>query len=157
MSRRSVYFAAMLVMAAPAAFAQHRASSEGGDPLTIQARQEQLNRQALSNSIDTEQANRQAWLNSLTNVTKLRAKLAGAWQALGLPAQQAKLIADAYDPELATQMHHTSVRGKSDQEVAHMMQAALTDKHYLAANQLMIDYQREKLRLGAPTAPPGVR
>jgi hypothetical protein len=104
------------------------------------------------NAREMEAGDRQAWLNSLANQTKLRAKLAEAWQRMGLAPAMAKQVADAYDPELATHMHHTSMRGKSDQEVAGMLQTALSEKHYLIANQLLIDYQRQKLKLAEMSA-----
>jgi hypothetical protein len=56
-------------------------------------------------------------------------------------------VADSYDPTLASQMHHTSLRGKTDAEVAGLLQSALAANHYLVADQLLIDYQRQKLSL----------
>lgn len=120
-------------------------------------RQTQLDRGAMENALQSSQRDHEAWLNSLANVTKLRTQLAGAWQAMGMSAEQAKVVSNAYDPGLATQMHRSAVAGKSDQDVAQMLQAALKNKHYLAADQVLIDYQREKLKLGAPTNPEGVR
>jgi hypothetical protein len=143
-----------LAMAAPGAFAQHQSRPQlppGGRAPTMQ---DVYNRQA-RNARDMEVGDRQAWLNSLANQNKLRAKLAEAWQGMGVAPGTAKTIADAYDPEMASQMHHTSMRGKSDQEVAVMLQSALTAKHYLVANQLLIDYQREKLKLAEMTAGDG--
>jgi len=39
------------------------------------------------------------------------------------------------------------MRGKSDQEVASLLQSALASGRYQIANQLLIDYQRTKLSL----------
>lgn len=68
---------------------------------------------------------RQAWLDSLGNQTRLRDRLAEAWQHMGLPPEQARKVADAYDPEMATQMYHTPMRGKSDEQVASLLQSAV--------------------------------
>jgi hypothetical protein len=62
------------------------------------------------------------------------------------------VVADAYDPNLAQHIHHAQLRGKSDQEIAQMMQDALKEKRYMDANQLLIDYQRQKLKLSETTA-----
>jgi hypothetical protein len=84
----------------------------------------------------------------MANLARLRARLAEAWQAMGMSPQGARLVADAYDPHPAGRLHHAALRGKSDQEVAQMMQLAIKEKRYLHADQLLIDYQREKLNLG---------
>jgi hypothetical protein len=139
------------VLVAPGAFAQQRTRPDpppGGRTPTLE---DVYNRQA-RNAREMQSGDRQAWLNSLANQTKLRAKLTEAWQGMGLAPAMAKTIADAYDPQMASRMHHTAMRGKSDQEVAAMLQTALTAKRYLVANQLLIDYQREKLNLAEMTA-----
>jgi hypothetical protein len=89
----------------------------------------------------------------MTSTVKLRAKLAEAWQNMGMSPAGAKTVADAYDPELAAHMHHVSLRGKSDQEVAQLLQSALKDKRYMNADQLLIDYQRQKLSLASSAQP----
>jgi hypothetical protein len=143
-----------LTLVAPGAFAQQHSRPNpppGGRAPTMQ---DIYNRQARS-ARDMQTGERQAWLNSLANLTKLRTKLAEAWQGMGLAPPLAKQIADAYDPELASHMHHTSMKGKSDQEVAGLLQTALTQKHYLVADQLLIDYQRQKLKLAEMTSDDG--
>lgn len=140
-----------LGVVAPGAFAQQKPKPQPDTRATMQ----DVYRSQARGAKEMEAGDRQAWLNSLANQTKLRAKLAEAWQGMGLSPQAAKTIADAYDPQMASQMHHTSMRGKSDQEVAALLQSALTAKHYLVANQLLIDYQREKLKLGEMVAGDG--
>ncbi len=149
---KSVLFVAMLVLVAPAAYAQQQ--SQQRDPLGDMLRRhaDSVNRQGQNTERDFERGDHQAWLNSMANLAKLRAKLAEAWQGMGMSPQGAKVVADAYDPNLAQHIHHTSLRGKSDQEVAQLMQGALKEKRYLDANQLLIDYQRQKLRLGDTAA-----
>ncbi|THD07682.1 hypothetical protein B1991_08625 [Rhodanobacter lindaniclasticus] len=96
-----------------------------------------------------EEAERRSWLKSAANLAKLRVKLAEAWQSLGLSPQGANLVAKAYDPNLAARMHRDLARGKSDEEVAEMLQSAIRQKRYLEADQLLIDYERNRLRMGA--------
>jgi hypothetical protein len=96
-------------------------------------------------------------VNSLARMNKLRVKLAEAWQTLGMSPQAAQALAAAYRPELAENVHHrhASLRNKSDEEVAAMLQSALTRKNYVLANQLLIDRQSEKLGLGESVSPDG--
>lgn len=147
MSKRSFVWVLGLALAAPGAFAQQHNHypdpPPGGRAPTLHDYYDRNARNARS----MEAGDRQAWINAMANRTKLRAKLAEAWQGMGVAPQTAKTIADAYDPEMASRMHHTPMRGKSDQEVAGLLQSALTAKHYQVANQLLIDYQREKLSL----------
>lgn len=145
---RNLLFAAVLVLAAPVAFAQQQPQR---DPMQdmMRRQQESNQRQFDNNQREFVRGDHQAWLNSMANLTKLRAKLTEAWQGMGMSPQGAKLVADAYDPNLAARLRHVSLRGKSDQDVAQMMQLALKEKRYLDANQLLIDYQREKLKLGS--------
>jgi hypothetical protein len=61
-------------------------------------------------------------------------------------------VADAYDPTLASQMHHTSLRGKTDDQIAGMLRDAVAANRFLVADQLLIDYQRQKLSMSEMTA-----
>jgi hypothetical protein len=145
---RNFLFATGLTLLAPAAFAQMAAKLDPGSAGQVMQRQETLYRQAQNASRDMEEGQRRSWLNSMVNVAKLRIKLAEAWQGMGMSPQGAKMVANAYDPDLAARMHHESLRGKSDEDVAEMLQSAIRQKHYLSANQLLIDYERNRLRIG---------
>lgn len=159
MITKPMAFFVALTLAAPAAFAQQ--SRPQPEPPTYTANQRQMDlmyeqqRAASNNAKAFEWGFYQSWLDGVANQAKLRTKLAEAWQALGLSPQLAQTVAAAYQAGMATRMHHPSLRGKSDQEVAAMLQSAVAKKHYLAANQLLIDYQRQRLSLreiaaGAP-------
>ncbi|SEJ01351.1 hypothetical protein [Frateuria terrea] len=143
-SRLSIFVVA-LALVTPACFAQQQTRPQPS--LSAVQRQQQQNRQVADYAKTSQLGNEQALRNGMTNQTKLRDKLAEAWRGMGLSPQAAKTVADAYDADLASQMHHTSIRGRSDQEVAAMLQSALAAKHYLVADQLLIDYQRAKLNL----------
>jgi len=147
---RCFLFVAVLAVTAPAIHAQQHSDQT---PRNAMQDVERLRaRAAANNARATDYGDRQAWLDSLANVTKLRAKLAEAWQNMGMSPAGAKIVADAYDPNLAQHIHHPRVRGKSDQEIAQMMQAALKEKRFMDADQLLIDYQRQKLKLAEATA-----
>lgn len=135
-----------LALVSPSIFAQQQSKPEP-QPSYIQRQQNLLQRESKNNSREMRQGYDQAWRNAMTNQTKLRAKLTEAWLGMGLSPQAAKTVADAYDADFASQTHHTSLRGKSDQEVATMLQSALASKRYQVADQLLIDYQRSKLSL----------
>jgi hypothetical protein len=147
MNRNFLFALGLLTLLVPAAFAQMAAKLDPGSANQVTQRQEMLDTEAQSAVRDMEGRERQSWLNSIANLAKLRIKLAEAWQGMGMSPQGAKVVADAYDPNLAARMHHESLRGKSDEEVAEMLQSAIRQKHYLSANQLLIDYERNRLRI----------
>jgi hypothetical protein len=148
MNRNFLFALGLLTLLVPAAFAQMAAKLDPGSANQVTQRQEMLDTEAQSAVRDMEGRERQSWLDSIANLAKLRIKLAEAWQGMGMSPQGAKVVADAYDPNLAARMHHESLRGKSDEEVAEMLQSAIRQKHYLSANQLLIDYERNRLRIG---------
>lgn len=153
MSNALLFVPAVLALTISTAFAQQQQPQSDPNADMMRRQQDTYNRQLQNKADQFAEGDRQAWLNSAANLAKLRVKLAEAWQGMGMSPQGAKFVADAYDPNLAFHMHRASLRGKSDQEVAQMLQSALKDKHYMMADQLLIDYQREKLRLGASAAP----
>jgi hypothetical protein len=146
---RNVLFAMGLTLLAPAAWAQTAAKQDPGSASQVIRNQEREHREMQNATRYMEEAERRSWLKSAANLAKLRVKLAEAWQSLGLSPQGANLAAKAYDPNLAARMHHDLTRGKSDEEVAQMLQSAIRQKRYLEADQLLIDYERNRLRLGA--------
>jgi len=145
---KPILLAVALALVASPVMAQQKPSRPEPSPgSAMQRQQQQINRQAQHNARAMDLGVRQAWLHSLDNQTKLHDKLAEAWRQMGLPAPQARKVAAAYNPDMALQMHHTPMRGKSDQEVASLLQSALASGRYQIANQLLIDYQRTKLSL----------
>jgi hypothetical protein len=109
------------------------------------------NQQSSANAL--QRNDRQTYVNSVANLTKLRAKLAEAWQTLGMSPQAAQAVANAYQPNLTQNVHPVSLRGKSGQEVAAMLQSALAKKDYMTANQTLIEYEKIKTTLGTDTSP----
>lgn len=83
----------------------------------------------------------------VASVPKMREQLAKEWQNLGVPAEQAKIIASAYRGSDGRLAQTGLLKGKSASEAAVMMQSALASKDYRQANQLLIEYERNKLNL----------
>jgi hypothetical protein len=106
-----------------------------------------------NSSDDLQHNEQQIYVNSMANLTKLRDKLAEAWQTLGMSPQAAQAVANAYQPNLAQNSHHASLRGKSGQEIASMLQSALAKKDYALADQMLIEYEQIEAKLGANVSP----
>lgn len=141
-----------LTLAAPAAFAQQH-SQPTQQPRPVQSFEDLRAREGQSRIKSATRAEQQGYLDAMADLEKLRGKLVDAWKGMGMSPEGAKLVADAYDPDLAARSHHTSLRGRSDQEIAQLIQDALREKKYLKANQLLIDYQRQKLALNEVATP----
>ena len=146
---RNVLFAMGLTLLAPAAWAQTAARLDPGSSAQVIRNQAMQSRAMQSAALSMEEAERRSWLRDMANLGKLRVKLAEAWRSLGLSPDGAELVANAYVPNLAARMHRNLLRGKSDEEAAEMMQSAIRQEHYLEADQLLIDYVRNRLRMGA--------
>jgi hypothetical protein len=146
---RIVFFAMGLTLFAPAALAQTAARLDPGSAAQVIQNQEMQNREMQNVVRNMEEAQRRAWLNAMANLSKLRAKLAEVWQGIGMSPRDANMVANAYDSNLTARMHRDSLRGKSDEEVAEMLQSAIRQKRYLDADQLLIDYERNRFRTGA--------
>ena len=142
-----------VAFAAPAAFAQQQPQQPQQHSQPVQSFEDLRAREGESRVKAMSRAQQQGYRDSLADLDKLRSKLADAWKGMGMSPEGAKLVADAYDPDLAARSHHTSLHGKSDQEIAQLMQDAIKEKKYLKANQLLIDYQRQKLALNELSTP----
>lgn len=94
-----------------------------------------------------QQSSLQGPISPAGNLRNLRVKLAEVWQALGLSPNDAHLVAAAYQPE-SKRVVPVSVSGKSDKEVAAMIQSAIESKDYMLANQTLIDYQKLLVQKG---------
>jgi hypothetical protein len=155
--KRLTLVCTLILLASPALHAQQDPQEQQpNSPSQYNIQQNELRRE--QHAFDTIQQNDLTYsIKSLATMNKLRAKLAEAWQTLGMSPQAAQTVAAAYQPQLAENVnhHHPSLRGKSDEEVAAMLQSALSSKNYILADQLLIDRQREQLRLGKSVSPDG--
>jgi len=154
---KKLAFACLLIaLVAPVLHAQD-SSERAMTSRSQQNIQQNLNRQRQQTYNSLSRADRQVSINAVVNLNKLRDKLAEAWQTLGLSPQAARTVAGAYQPDFALNSRRASLEGKSDQEIAVLIQSALAKKDYLLADQTLIDYQRKQLQLGMDTTPDGQR
>lgn len=147
----------LIALAAPALHAQESHAQDPGDSsrLSQSAYNIQQNESRANWYNDLQHNDHQTSVNSLANLNKLRGKLAEAWQTLGLSPPAAKAVAAAYQPNFSLNSRRASLQGKSDEEVAAMINSSLAKKDYLLANQSLIDFQTRKARLGTDISPDG--
>ena len=159
--KRLTVVCALVALASPALYAQSTTDQQTAHEQLPQRSQYQIqqnmNRMQEQRYDALANGDRQAYVNSLANLTKLRAKLVEAWQTLGMAPQAAQTVAAGYQPNFSLNSRRVSLQGKSDQEIAAILQSALAKKDFLLANQTLIDYERNKLKLGADTSPDGNR
>lgn len=148
---------ALLVLSAPAVFAQQQNGAESPNQLSHQQQQLNMDNAAREASFGWYRQSTERTIHSYPALIKLRAELAEAWQSLGMSPAGAKIVADAFRPESTGPAEHTSLKGKSEEEVAKMLHDALEKKNYQLADQLLIKYEQARLALTPSTSPNGVR
>lgn len=150
---------ALLLLSAPAAFAQQQPNHgvESPNQLSHQMQQMNMENAARDASSGWYRQSEERTIGSYPALMKMRAKLAEAWRALGMSPEGAKIVADAYRPESTGRVVHTSLEGRSEEEVAKMLHDALEKKNYLLADQLLIKYEQARLALAPSTSPNGIR
>ncbi|MBQ4856000.1 hypothetical protein IMW82_15125 [Rhodanobacter sp. B2A1Ga4] len=162
MNKLSIAFAltALIALGMPVLHAQESHAQDPGDlgRLSQSAYDMQQNelRMRANWYNDLQHGDRQTSINSLANLTKLREKLAEAWQTLGLSPPVAKAVAAAYQPNFSLNSRRASLLGKSDEEIAALIQSSLAKKDYLLANQTLIDLQTKRMKLGTGASPDGM-
>lgn len=82
---------------------------------------------------------------SEANLAKLRDQLAEGWQSFGMPKESAQQVAAGYQPNDKSPLPQVSLKGKSDQEIAAMLQSALARKDFMLANQTLIEFERKQV------------
>lgn len=60
--------------------------------------------------------------------------------------EAAQQIAATYQAKGKVRAHRVSLRGKSDKEIADMLQSALAKKDYTLANQTLIEFERKRVK-----------
>jgi len=134
-----------ILVAGPLA-AQQNSSKPSQDAMSaeLQRQQLQMNERAGKEwEYSYDRQNRK----HIEDLPKIRAHLAETWQRFGMKPDAAKAVASAYVIEQPNLAAPPTIKGKTDQEVASMMQAALSNKQFLLANQLLIQYERRRLHI----------
>ncbi len=152
--KRLAFICTLVALASPALHAQ--SSREQLPSQSAYNIQQNQMRQQQNSDFNFQRNDRQVWINSMSNLTKLRGKLAEAWQTRGMSPQEAQEVAAAYKPDLADNLHHASLRGKSDKEIDAMLQSAVAQKDYLLADKMLIDHELHQQRHGTSTLQGGV-
>ena len=159
MNKLTVAFT-LLAFAAPALHAQESHAQDPGDSSRLSQSaysiRQNESRMRANWYNDLQHNDRQTSINSLANLNKLRSQLVLAWQALGLSPPAAKAVAAAYRPNFSLNSRRASLQGKSDEEIAALIQSSLARKDYLLANQTLIDFQTKKMKLGTSISPDGL-
>lgn len=141
MNNRKWYVAMILLAASGSIAAQQMSQGDANQRLM-----EQASRQAGMNRADTfgDRYN-EHMQKGMISLKDARKSLAAEWQKLGLSPEQATAVASTYRADSSAMLSHPSLERRSDKEVSAMIQQALASKNYRMANQLLIDYERQKI------------
>jgi hypothetical protein len=143
------WYAAMILFGACGSIAAQQMSQ--GD--ANQRLMEQASRQAGMSRSDTFGDRYNEHLQKgMISLAAARKSLAAEWQKLGLSPEQATAVASTYRADTSAMLNHPSLERRSDKEVSAMIQQALASKNYRMANQLLIDYERQKLHVDSASA-----
>lgn len=84
-------------------------------------------------------------MSAMANLPKVRAALAKMWQKFGMTPEDARAVAATFRLNDNDMVRPEALYGKSDDEIAGLLQSAINGKHYQLANMLLIEYQRKRL------------
>ncbi len=84
-------------------------------------------------------------IKAMADLPKVRAHLTQVWLHFGMTAKDAEMIASAYRVSDADLNRAASLSGKSDEQIASMLQSALKNKNYALADQLMLNYEKRRI------------
>ncbi len=109
--------------------------------------------QQAAQAYSRSEANGNAWdrgydqrsVKAMADLPKVRAHLTEVWQHFGLSAKDAEMVASAYRVSDAGLDRASSLTGKSEDQIASMLQSALSTKNYVLADQLMINYEKRRI------------
>lgn len=147
MLRGKVVCLALLALAAAStslAQQQNQESNQSAhDAQMQQAAQTHMRYDAAENAWDRGYDQRS--VKAMADLPKVRAHLTKVWQHFGMSAKDAEMIASGYRVSDADLNRVSSLSGKSDEQIASMLQSALAAKNYALADQLMINYERKRI------------
>lgn len=146
MLRGKVVCLALLALAttgAALAQQQQQSNQSAHDVQMQQAAQGYSRSEAAANAWDRSYDQRS--VKAMADLPKVRAHLTQVWQHFGFSAKDAEMIASAYRVSDADLNRAASLSGKSDEQIASMLQSALKDKKYALADQLMLNYEKKRI------------
>ncbi|WP_017463527.1 hypothetical protein [Dyella ginsengisoli] len=133
----------VLVLASGGVAAQKLSQAQAADQLMGLASQ----RAAFSRGMTFGVRYNEHWETGMVTLADARKSLFEDWQKLGLSAAQAKVVADAYVGDTDGMVTHPPLEGRNDEQISAMIRRALSANRYRDANQLLIDYERKRLRM----------
>jgi hypothetical protein len=150
MLRGKVVCLALLVLAcAGTALAQqHQPDAAPTHDMQMQQQAQAYSRSEASGN-DWERGYDQRSAKAMADLPKVRAHLTDVWQHFGMSAKDAATVASAYRVSDNGLDRASSLIGKSDAEIASMLQSALSAKNYVLADLLMINYERKRIHATA--------
>lgn len=106
------------------------------------------------NSSDDPQHNeQQIHINSMADLPNFAPRSRRPGKPQACRRRRPRLWRTRINRTLRKTPHHASLRGKSGQEVASMLQSALAEKDHVLADQTLIEYERIEAKLGANVSP----
>jgi Flp pilus assembly protein TadD len=151
MLRGKVVLALLALACAGSSMAQqNQQSNQSTHDMQMQQQAEAYSRSEASGN-DWERGYDQRSVKAMSDLPKVRAHLTEVWQHFGMSPKDAAVVASAYrvsDNDNGFDKA-SSLIGKSDAEIASMLQSALSTKNYVLADLLMINYERKRIHTTA--------
>jgi Ni/Co efflux regulator RcnB len=151
MLRGKVVCLALLAFAAAGtslAQQQNQQSNQSSHDMQMQQQAQAYSRsESAGNDWERDYDRRSA--KAMSDLPKVRAHLTEVWQHFGMSPKDAATVASAYRVSDNSLDRASSLTGKSDAEIASMLQSALSTKNYALANLLMINYEKKRIHTTA--------
>jgi hypothetical protein len=151
MFRGKVVCLALLALAAAGTSLAQQQSNQSAHEMQMQREAQAYSRSEAAGNV-WDRGYDQRSIKAMTDLPKVRAHLTEVWQRFGMSAKDAGMVASAYQVGDANLDRASSLSGKSDDQIASMLQFALKSKDYTLADQLMINYERKRIQPTAGTS-----
>lgn len=147
---RVVCLALLALTAANTSLAQQQQNEDTHEAQMQQAAQGYSRSEAAGNA--WERGYDQRSVKAMADLPKVRAHLTQVWQHFGMSAKGAEMVASGYRVSDADLNRAASLSGKSEDQIASMLQSALSTKNYALADQLMLNYEKKRMGSTAVTS-----
>ncbi|TPG11008.1 hypothetical protein EAH75_08555 [Rhodanobacter glycinis] len=142
--------ALLALTAANTSLAQQQQNEDTHEAQMQQAAQGYSRSEAAGNA--WERGYDQRSVKAMADLPKVRAHLTQVWQHFGMSAKGAEMVASGYRVSDADLNRAASLSGKSEDQIASMLQSALSTKNYALADQLMLNYEKKRMGSTAVTS-----
>jgi len=148
MFRGKVVCLALLALAAAGTSLAQQQNQQSTHDAQMQQQAQAYSRSEASGN-EWERGYDQRSVKAMSDLPKVRAHLTEVWQHFGMSAKDAATVASAYRVGDTNLDRASSLTGKSDAEIASMLQSSLSAKNYVLADLLMINYERKRIHTTA--------